>query len=164
MLLHFRHPLWLTPPSLFCWRRAIHRQTVCEPDGHLRHQPAICQGYSMVVLHRSSFTLSLCWPDSRHGNHRLTSHRRLVSGSRSWSRHGAEKASWKNSNAKSPEPARGWAVEKLRKTLVSWFLTLVSWFSSVVMTSLIPPFLSPLHATCMYYEEGRQRLGLSCSE
>ena len=35
----------------------------------------------MVVLHRSSFTLSLCWPDSRHGNHRLTSHavRRLLS-------------------------------------------------------------------------------------
>jgi hypothetical protein len=71
MLLHFRHPLWLKHFSLF-----IHRQTVCEPDGHLRHHPAICQGYSMVVLHRSSFTLSLCWPDSRHGNHRS----RLLSG------------------------------------------------------------------------------------
>ena len=34
----------------------------------------------MVVLHRSSFTLSLCWPNSRHGNHRLTSRRRLVTG------------------------------------------------------------------------------------
>ena len=60
MLLHFCH----TKFSFFC-----------QPFvGHLLHQPAICQGYSMVGLHHRSFTLSHPWPDSRHGNHRLTTH------------------------------------------------------------------------------------------